>query len=97
MRSAILGVVAGDAEVSIGRGPGRVLFLEVFHVKRKVLLHVDVLKVLTALRELEPDHARFANAPRGALDKPLFRVAYDADLLLAGLNDMVYKFVREAG
>lgn len=65
-------------------------------MKHKILLHTDVVRALTLLRRQEPQHQRFEGAPMGALDSPLYRACYDADELFACLNDMVYKYTREA-
>lgn len=56
---------------------------------------MDVVRILTELRLHEPDHHRYSKSPKAIGDTPLFRVAYDADVLLAALNDLVYKYTEE--
>lgn len=53
------------------------------------------MRVLNELRLLEVERACFQNAPKGMLDTPLYRVAYELDDLLVKLNDVCYKFREE--
>lgn len=64
-------------------------------MRRKVVLHTDVMRILNELRLLEVERACFAEVPRGVLDTPLYRVAYELDDLLVLLNDRCYKFTEE--
>lgn len=96
---AILGAVVGDAEALVGRRlrpPSFNSFSGVFHVKRKIVLHHDVLHVLAQLRQLEPVRLEMGNVPGHARVGSMYVQVYDLDDLLVALNDCCYKFTREA-
>lgn len=69
-------------------------------MKRKVILHADVLRTLGALRLEVGNDRRFVRsvgtvATSDGPNRLLFLRGYDADELLAALNDLVYKFDEE--
>lgn len=91
--SAILGVVAGDAEVSIGRAPRSPSFFiqGVFHVKQRLLRRETVLAVLNKLQRSHPIRVMGEEGRRIYGPNEMFTLMVDYDDLVAELNDHVYK------
>lgn len=65
-------------------------------MKRKIVLHADVMRVLAAKRQdlpLRPEFERALSPP--PVKAPLFVYGYDLDELLEALYDVCYKYDGE--